>query len=139
MLYKRCIMLVNAAIAAAERSVPARTNPRQALSEKPLLHLLNLIRQEIQTLDSIAEHVHNVSSEAELLAELLGHEVFRKLEDTCHSFDGHEKAALKALNDTLLIGRELMNANTSARKSSFGADDTRRYNKAYNEFKKHYS
>ena len=138
-LYRRCVMLINAAIAAAERSLPVHTKPRQALSEKPLLHLLNLIRQQIQTLDSIAEHVYNVSSEAELLAELLGREVFRKLEDTCHSFDGHERAALKALNDTLGIGRELMCANTVVRKADFASDDMRRYNKAYEEFMKYYS
>ena len=139
MLYSRCVMLVNAVIAAAERSVPVRTKPRQALSEKPLLHLLNLIKQQIQTLNSIAEHVYNVGSEAELLAELLGVEIFRKLEETCRSFDGHERAALKALNETLGIGRELMRANTAMRKSAFAPDDLRRYDKAYEEYKSHYS
>ena len=139
MLYGRCVMLINAVIAAAERSVPVRTKPRQVLSEKPLLHLLNLIKQQIQTLNSIAEHVHNVSSEAELLAELLGVEIFHKLEETCRSFDGHERAALKALNETLGIGKELMRANTLVRKSGFAADDLRRYNKAYDEYKSHYS
>ena len=66
-------------------------------------------------------------------------EIFRKLEDTCRSFDGHERAALKALNETLGIGKELIQANTLVRKSSFGPDDLRRYDKAYEEYKSHYS
>ena len=138
-IYRKCISLVNAVIAAAERSAPGKAKPRQTLSEKPLLHLLNLIRQQVQTLNSIAEHVYNVGAEAEVLAEHLGIDVFHKLEETCRSFAVHEQAALRALKDTLGIGRELIETNTSQRKRRFAADELRRYQKAYDEYRRHYS
>lgn len=138
-MYRRCVVLINAALEATEHSSRGKKDPRSALSEKPLLHLLNLIRQQLETLHSITVHVRNVGDEAEVLAEHLGEDVFRKVEQACFTFLEHELAALKAFRDTLGIGRTLVEANTSGRLEHFTVDEKRRYEKAYNEYMAHYS
>ncbi len=137
-IYQKCLTLVKEAIDTTVRYSLMHCNPKQALWDKPVIHFLHLIQQLLQTLNSLAEHVNNVQSEAELLSEHLGCEVYNVLESTCKDFETHERMGQYALRKTLAVGQILVERNSTKRRETFTPDDIRRYDKSLQENLEHF-
>ncbi|MBR4673981.1 MAG: hypothetical protein IKP00_05895 [Victivallales bacterium] len=137
-LYARCLVLVEQALEATNKSTLLFSNPKQALGDKPLIHFLKMLDQLLNMLKLLAEHVGSVMNEAELLSEMLGAETYSILQTTCEDFEQHEQMAQQVLQSTMKIGKEMVQRNTEIRRQFFSADDNRRYEKALSEYTMHY-
>ncbi len=137
-VYGRCLALAHEVLETSVRYSLMFCNPKQALWDKPVIHFLHMLQQLLQTLNSLADHVGNVQSEAEVLQEHLGSEVYSMLASTCNDFEHHERIAGYALRKTLVVGQMLVEKNSAKRRELFTEDDKRRYKKAYDEYLLHF-
>ncbi|MBR0459129.1 MAG: hypothetical protein IJJ26_07815 [Victivallales bacterium] len=137
-VYRRCLELAQEVLDTSVRYSLMYCNPKQSLWDKPVIHFLHMLQQLLQTLNAMAEHVGNVQSEAEVLQEHLGTEVYSVLASTCEDFERHERVAEYALRKTLSVGQMLVEKNSAKRRELFTADDERRYRKTYGEYLLHF-
>ncbi len=137
-MYACYLELIQDVLTTTEKSSLMHCIPKHGLWDRPVLHFLNLLHQLAQTLSCLAEHVSNVKEEAELLAEHLGQDTFTQLQATCNDFEQHEKATLQAFLRILAIGATVLNDNSAKRCQQFSADETRRYNLAFEKYLDYY-
>ncbi|HQC51729.1 MAG TPA: hypothetical protein PLE92_01245 [Lentisphaeria bacterium] len=137
-MYACYLELIQEVLTTTEKSSLMHCIPKHGLWDRPVLHFLNLLHQLAQTLSCLAEHVSNVKEEAELLAEHLGQDTFTQLQATCNDFEQHEKATLQAFLRILAIGATVLNDNSAKRCQQFSADETRRYNLAFEKYLDYY-
>ena len=135
--YAFCLYLVNEALAAAEHS--ALIEERQGVLDRPATHFLKLLEEMARTMEALANHIMMVEQEAEVLHEALGDNVHRLLSESCKQFVRTEKTATKSFISMLAVGKELLKMSTKSHREHFSADDERRYNLCYNEYKRHYA
>ena len=136
--YAECLALVREVLETTRRSSLMFSDPGQEVYDRPLLHFLHLTDELFQTVSLLAEHVHTVRSEAEVLSEHLGAEAYSNLENNCADFERHERMAQGTLTGTLLVGQTLLKADTERRRQMFSEDDCRRYDKAFAEYVRYY-
>lgn len=134
--YCMCVHLINEAMEATKRS--SLVNDRQWIWDRPAMHFLTLLSELIHTTLSLARHVYMVDQEAEVLSEPLGEATHELLVTTCRQFITTERAAYRSFMRMLTVGRALLESSTAKHSEHFTADQKRRYDIAYGEFKRHY-
>ena len=137
-MYACCLDLIQEVLVTTEKSSLMHCIPKHGLWDRPVLHFLHLLQQLAQTLSYLASHVASVKEEAELLAEHLGPDTFTQLNATCKDFEQHEKTTLKAFLHILTVGATVLNDNSAKRCHLFSADETRRYNLAFEKYLNYY-
>lgn len=137
-MYGCCLDLIQEVLATTEKSSLMHCIPKHGLWDRPVLHFLHLLQQLAQTLSYLASHVASVKEEAGLLAEHLGQDTFTQLNATCEDFEQHEKTTLDAFLHILAVGATVINDNSAKRRRLFTADETRRYDLAYEKYLSYY-
>ena len=137
-MYACYLELIQEVLTNTEKSSLMHCIPKHGLWDRPVLHFLNLLQHLAQTLSYLSGHVSNVKEEAELLAEHLGQDTFTQLQATCNEFEQHEKATLQAFWRILAVGATVLNDNSTKRSQQFSADETRRYNLAFEKYLNYY-
>ena len=134
--YAYCLYLVNEALAAAEHS--ALMEEKQGILDRPAMHFLKLLQDMVSTMEALENHVMMIEQEAEVLHEALGDDIHKLLCKSGEQFTLTEKGAMKSFIAMLDVGKELLKASTQSHREHFSADDERRYNLCYDEYRRHY-
>jgi hypothetical protein len=128
--YKLCTRLIDGILSDTIRS--------QVLPDSPLVHYLRLLRSSIQSAMSLLHHDISLEHESAKFVVVLGREVVQRFQAHSAIFIENEQSILKSTDDMLSFGLLLLDKDYAERRESFTQDDFRRYDKAYQEYRRHY-
>jgi len=128
--YTLCECLLDEAILATRRS--------QIDQDTPVIHYLRLLRDTVAAALALVRHEVLVVREAEVFSKLVGNDLVQELQATGDVFSQSEMNILDCIEDLLRFGERICEQDTRARKASFTPEDHRRYDDAFEEYRRFY-
>jgi len=129
-LYQACLSLLEDGLTATRRS--------QMQQESFVTHYLQLLRETVSANLALVTHEMRLRQEASEFSRLLGPDTLAQFQTATDVFTASEKKILKSMNDLLAVGETIIARDRDKRRSTFSADESRRYELALREYQEFY-
>lgn len=106
------------------------TERSQIMRDSPMIKFLTVLQSTLTAMKALMEYEISLEDDAFYLKAVSVR--------ADGQYSVNEEVVLKAINDLLIIGQDLLNKDNEERQKGFTEDDHRRYEKALKEYEFHY-